>query len=80
MFCKIIFTSGENENMTIVCDESSHINHDEKNLYIYKLNQLCETKAQETPYEKPAKIIRNAVQNSTVSDVCTIAPPRIFPI
>lgn len=33
-----IFTS--DENMTIFRDESSHINHDEKNVYVDKLNQL----------------------------------------
>jgi hypothetical protein len=27
------------ENMTIVRDESVHINHDEKNLNAYKINQ-----------------------------------------
>ncbi|KAE9543412.1 hypothetical protein AGLY_002212 [Aphis glycines] len=64
-----LFTSGE--NMTIVRDESVHINHDDKNLNVYKINQLCKIKARESPYEKPAKILRNVVQNSTVSNGIT---------
>jgi hypothetical protein len=64
-----LFTTGE--NMTIVRDESVHINHDEKNLNIYKINQLCKIKARESPYEKPANILRNVVQNSTISNDTT---------
>lgn len=64
-----LFTTGE--NLTIVRDESVHLNHDKKNLNVYKLNQLCKIKARESPYEKPAKILRNVVQNSTDSNVIT---------
>jgi len=64
-----LFTTGE--NLTIVRDESVHVNHDEKNLNVYKLNQLCKIKARESPYVKPAKILRNVVQNSTDSNVIT---------
>jgi len=51
--------------MTILLDESAHINRDEKNFY-YKLNQLCKIKARESLYyEKPPKVLRNVVQNLT---------------
>ena len=64
-----MFTTGE--NLTIVRDESVHVNHDEKNLNVYKLNQLCKIKTRESPYEKPPNILRNRVQNSTDSNVIT---------
>jgi len=65
-----LFTTGK--NLTIVRNESvRHVNHDEKNVHVYKSNQLCKIKPRESPYEKPAKILRIVVQNSTNSNVIT---------
>jgi len=56
LFYYLLFTRGENEKMTIAVMKV-HTSNTMKVLNIYKYNQFCKTKAQETL----AKIIRNAV-------------------